>query len=82
MCLECLVDGQRANIVKENIISALDLHGGVTEKDLLERLVCFGADGDFVFQGCNTKVTVQLKKYNAPYIFGIHCMAHRTNLAT
>ena len=80
LCLQRLLDGQRADLVKETIVSALDLHGGVTEKDLSERLVCFGTDGDSVFQGCNTRVTVQLKSYNAPYMFGVHCMAHRTNL--
>ena len=81
LCLERLIDGQRADLVKETIVSVLDLHGGVTEKDLSKRLVCFGADGDSIFQGCNTGVTIQLKTYNAPYMFGVHCMAHRTNLA-
>ena len=33
-------------------------------------------------KGCNTGVTIQLKTYNVPYMFGVHCMAHRTNLAT
>ena len=49
LCLEYVVDGQRADPVKETIISVLDLHGGVIEKDLLERLVCFGANGDSIF---------------------------------
>ena len=81
LCLERLLDGQRADVVKQTIISTLDLHGGVMKKELSERLVCFGADGDSLFQGCNTRISVQLKTYNAPYMFGVHCMAYRTNMA-
>ena len=79
--LERLVDGQRADLVKETIVSTLDLHGGIIKKELSERLVCFGVDGDSIFQGCNTGITIQLKTYNVPSKFGVHCMAHRTNLA-
>ena len=49
LCLERLVDGHGADPMKETIVLVLDLHGGVTKKDLSERLVCFGADGDSIF---------------------------------
>jgi hypothetical protein len=32
-----------------------------------ERLVCFGADGVSVFQGCRSGVTQQLKEHDAPF---------------
>jgi hypothetical protein len=34
-----------------------------------------------VFQGCRSGVTQQLKEHDAPFMLGMHCMAHRTNLA-
>jgi hypothetical protein len=33
-----------------------------------------------VFQGIKIGVTIQLKEYNAPFMIGVHCMNHRTNL--
>jgi len=44
-------------------------------------LVCFGVDGVSVFQGSKNGVIVQMKDTIAPFMFGVHCMAHRTNLA-
>jgi hypothetical protein len=34
----------------------------------------------FVFQGCQSIVTQQLKDQEAPFMLGVYCMAHRTNL--
>lgn len=48
---------------------------------MAERMVCFGADGVSVFQGLRTGVTMQLKQQHAPFMIGVHCMAHQTNLA-
>jgi hypothetical protein len=45
-----------------------------------DRLVYFGANGMFVFQGSRSGVTQRLKDQEAPFMLGVHCMAHRTNL--
>jgi hypothetical protein len=43
--------------------------------------VCLGVDGVSMFQSVKFKVIVLLKTQHAPYLIGIHCMAHKTNLA-
>jgi len=43
--------------------------------------VCLGVDDVSTFQGIKFRVIVLLKTQHAPYLIGIHCMAHRTNLA-
>jgi hypothetical protein len=76
-----MVDGGGADAVREMITSSLEFHGGLLERQIAEKLVCFGADGVSTFQGSRNGVTVQLQKSKALYLFGVHCMAHRTNLA-
>ena len=44
-------------------------------------LLCFGADGVSTFQGAKTGVTQQIQSKYAPFALGVHCMAHRCNLA-
>jgi hypothetical protein len=41
----------------------------------------FRADGISVFHGSRTGLMQQLKENDAAFIIGMHCMAHRTNLA-
>jgi hypothetical protein len=75
-----LVEGNGASVVKEAIVSCMSCHGGLTENVVAERMVSFGADGVSVFQGSRTGTTQQLKQKDAPFMIGVHCMAHRTNL--
>ena len=56
-------------------------HLGLEQLEVAKCLICFGADGASVFQGSRNGVTVQMKEHVAPFMFGIHCMVHRTNLA-
>ena len=56
-------------------------HSWLPQTEIAKRLICFGADGVSVFQGSRNNVTAQMKEHVAPFMFGIHCMAHRTNLA-
>ncbi len=51
------------------------------QEETTKRLICFGADGASIFQGCHTGMTFQLKEIFFPYMMGQHCMAHQTNLA-
>ncbi len=54
--------------------------GGLTQEERTKRLICFGANGASIFQGCHIIMTFQLKEKFAPYMMGQHCMAHRMNL--
>jgi hypothetical protein len=40
-----------------------------------------GCDSSFVFQGHQTSVTMEFKEVVAPFMNGVHCFAHKTNLA-
>jgi hypothetical protein len=46
--------------------------------DVANKVVCFGANNETIFQGLKRNVTVQLMNNHNPYIF--HCMAHQCNL--
>ena len=48
---------------------------------IAQKLVCCGADGASVMQGHKHGLVTRLKYFAAPYIVGIHYMAHRMNLA-
>jgi hypothetical protein len=80
LALMRLVDGNSADVVKESIYAMLLWHIGLSQAQVAERLICFVAHGVSMFQGCMNDVIRQLKEYVAPFLFGVHCMAHRTNL--
>jgi hypothetical protein len=81
LSLSRLTEGNGASAVKESILTFLSWHRGIVDSLVAERLVCFGTDGVSMFQGCRTGVTQQLKDQDTPFCLGVHCMAHRTNLA-
>jgi hypothetical protein len=54
---------------------------GLKVEELARKLVNIGCDGSNVFQGHRTSMTTQFKDKVVPYIFGMHCFAHQTNLA-
>jgi hypothetical protein len=49
--IERIVDGSSSNNLTKVIIIALMGCGGLTRKDVSKKLLCFGVDGAFVFQG-------------------------------
>ncbi|KAG0594314.1 hypothetical protein M758_UG065900 [Ceratodon purpureus] len=55
--------------------------GGQLGNQIAYKCDSFGADGVSVFQGSQTGVTTQLKEKHAPFMLGVHCIAHRKNLA-
>lgn len=77
-----VVDGYGADNLTVVILEALMETGGLSKEALDEKLICFGADGHPSFQGCMNGVATQLKKGYSPYLFSMHCVAHRTSLAT
>jgi len=74
-------DGATANRLTSVITAALSFEGGVSEVMIPEKLLCFGADGVTTFQGLKSGVTTQIKENYAPFTTGVHCCAHRLNLA-
>jgi len=79
--LERVVDGATFNNLSVVIVCFLIVFGGLLEMDIVNKVVCFGVDGVTIFQGLKTGVTIQLMAKDSLYIVGIHCMAHRCNLA-
>jgi hypothetical protein len=54
--------------------------GGVTIEKLGVKLTSMGCDGSSVLQGAWASVTTQMKDNVAPFMLGMHCFAHWTNL--
>ncbi len=54
--------------------------GGFGLEELCENLVNIGYDGSNMFQGHRTGVTQQFKEKVVPFIIGVHCFIHKTNL--
>jgi len=48
----------------------------------LDKFVGFGADGAFVMSGVCNGVVARLQDKINPFLLSIHCIAHRTNLAS
>ena len=49
LSLSRLTEENGASAIKESILTSLSWHGGIVENLVAERLVCFRADGVFVF---------------------------------
>jgi hypothetical protein len=54
--------------------------GGLSEIDLTSKLISFGANGVSNFQGAKTCVITQFLKKHAPFMLGVHYVAHCINL--
>ncbi|XP_072030697.1 zinc finger protein 862-like [Amphiura filiformis] len=54
---------------------------GTSLDDLGPKLVAMGTDGAAVMMGCNNGVVTKIKNNVAPTMVGIHCFAHRLELA-
>lgn len=50
-------------------------------KDIKSKLLCFSADGVSIFQGCQTRVTVQIQHHHPLYVVNVHYIVHYRNLA-
>lgn len=75
LCNMEVADGT-ADTIHSVILSTLNHH-----RIPLERMTAFASDGASVMTGCNNGVGVKLKESN-PYLFSIHCIAHRLQLAS
>jgi hypothetical protein len=55
--VEQIVDGLGGNNLTKVIIVAFMRCGGLTREDMSKKLLCFGANGTFIFQGGRTSFT-------------------------
>ena len=76
-----LFDGASSLALLSTLLETLEQYGGLPRLDNVAKLVFFIANKVSIFQGVCTGVTIQLKENRAPFVFGIHCMSHHTNLA-
>ncbi len=62
LTLEHVVEGGNVNNLIVVITQALMQQGGLIQKEIAMRLICFGIDGDSIFQGYCIRMTFQLKE--------------------
>jgi hypothetical protein len=70
-------DGANADNLTFVIMGVVAIRGGLQPEEVIKKLLCFGADGVSAFQGKKTGVTKQIQSKHAPFVMGVHCMAHR-----
>ena len=81
LTLERVTGGTGSDNLTRVLLDVLWEVGGLTREQIREKLLCFGADGAAVFHGVRGGVTVQLQQEFAPFLIGVHCSGHKTNLA-
>jgi hypothetical protein len=81
LSLERLTEGSTSDQITRTIMSAVGRDGGLSAEEVRQRLLCFGSDGASVLQGKKNGVVVQIQGAHAPHCQGMHCVAHRTDLA-
>ena len=84
MCLQRVIEGGGADNITKMIFCALINEGGLTPHQIRDRFMTFGAngaDGASVLQRKRNDVTNKLQVFHTPYIQGMHCVAHRSDLA-
>ena len=63
------------------VITGILAHHGKTEPDeIVAKLICFGADGVSLFQGCRNGVSKELLENWCPFVLQVHCYGHKFNL--
>jgi hypothetical protein len=81
LSLERVIEGGSAESISNIILGALAKQGGLTPQQIKDRFMTFRADGASVLQGKKNGVTNRLQVSHAPHMQGMHCVAHRSNLA-
>jgi hypothetical protein len=78
--LQRVVDGARVDNLTIVIMEALQKRG-LNPTFVFQKLLCFGVNGINTFQGTKIGVIKQINTNYAPFSIGVHCIAHRCNLA-
>ncbi len=76
LTLQYIVEGGNVDNLITIIVQAFMKQGGLIQEERTKRLICFGAYGASILQGCPISVTIQLKEKFAPCMMVQHCMAH------
>jgi hypothetical protein len=63
------------------IVDSVIVGTGVDLETVAKKLLSFGADGASTLQGNRSGVTLQIQEKHASFMIGVHCVAHRCNLA-
>jgi hypothetical protein len=74
------LDRANAENIAKVVDDSLTKFGGITDEDLYNKVVGYGADGASVNMGCHSGVGKRLTN-KQPLITVVHCMAHRLELA-
>jgi hypothetical protein len=53
---------------------------GLKQEDIVSKLVCRGVDGVSAFQGLKSKVIIWIQHQYVPFVNGVNCMVHQTNI--
>jgi hypothetical protein len=78
--LEWVVNGTTSDNLIIAIVCFVNQLVDMLGIDIANKVVCFGANSETIFQGLKENVIVQLVNSHNPYIIGIfHCMAHCRN---
>jgi hypothetical protein len=78
--LEKIIESPSASNLTKILVSCLEKTGGIDKEQIAKMLLSFGTDGASVFQGSRNGVTKKIQESYGPFLEGIHCMVHRTNL--
>jgi len=76
-----VVDGTRVDNLTIIIMEALQKGRGFNYAFIVQKFLCFGANEVSTFQGTKIGVTKEIDINYAPLSIGVHCMAHKCNLA-
>jgi len=74
------VKNTTANGIHETLIAATTARLDIRKEELSKQLIGFTTDGAATFQACHSGVVSLLKSEN-PFLIGMHCIAHRVELA-
>jgi hypothetical protein len=80
LTLEKVEMGATLDNITAIILNAMGKYGGLTNEAMASKWVCFGCNGDYVFQGIRIGVITQIREQTTPYLINAHCVAHQTNL--
>ncbi len=73
---ERVVNRGTSNNIIIAIVCSLTNLGSLLMVNVVNKVVCFGADDVTIFQGLKTCVTIQFMDKHNPFIVDIHYMAH------
>ncbi len=76
LTLEKVEVGATLDNIKGVILDAMGKYKGLTNSNIASKWICFGCDGDSIFQGIQSGAITQTKEQIAPFLIGVHYMAH------